>query len=75
MCVHAPLYDGHLDAIAISLTVSLEFLQVPRVSEQLHECVRRFFGVRGCNIACYPIDIFPARAQFTFSFRIVCIRF
>ncbi len=47
MCVHAPLYGGHLDAIVVSPTVSLEFLQVPRVSEHLHECVRRFFGVRG----------------------------
>ena len=48
MCVHAPLYGGHLDAIVVSLTVSLQFLQVPRVSEHLHECVCRlsvFVGV------------------------------
>jgi hypothetical protein len=73
LCVHAPLYGGYLDANVVSLTVLLEFLRVPRVSEHPHECVCRIFGDRGCRIACYPIDIFPARCCLFYILHSHCV--
>ena len=74
LCVHAPLYGGHLDAIVVSLTVSLEFLRAPRVSEHLHECVCRF-SVIVVVVSRATLSIsFPLVVHFTFSIRIVCIR-
>jgi hypothetical protein len=76
LCVHAPLYGGYLDANVVSLTVLLEFLRVPRVSEHPHEYVVVFSVIvvvvsRATLSISFPLVV----VYFTFSIRIVCIHF